>query len=177
MNPRSRVTEVSVTGSMATVAEASAYLGGINTTDTGQAALLDMVMAAAHDYVDGWDTRFGWCFRVRTLRLDVELGDGECVILPGGASAVTGATLDGTASTAYDTDIDDAGQTVVTVEADGEWRITYTVGDSTVPELAKLAFLRLVGTFWAERRAVLDSAAMEDAAHMLRRWTVRSGWE
>ena len=167
------------TGEVVTADEAAVYLGGLSLTDADAAALLDTLLEAAHDLIDGWDTEYGWCFRERTLRLTlpeevVEFRD--AFVLPGGPSAITGATLDGQASTEYETDIVDH-ETRVTLEDYGEWIFTYTVGSATVPPAAKLALLRLVGSFWSERRAQVDEAARMDLALMLRRHIVRTDWE
>lgn len=177
MDARQHTTEtVPPTGQMVTPAEAAAYLGGVVITDATQSALLDLMIAAATDFVDGHATDFGWCFRERTLELALDDWCGE-VTLPGGAvRAISAVTLDGNPATDYETE-PSGRETVLTVTERGDWRVTYTVGAAAIPPQGKLALLRLVATFWAKRAAVMDAEADTDVRHMLRHWTVISPWE
>ena len=176
MDPRDHVTElVAPTARIASAAEAATYLGGLATEDAAQAAMLQLMLDVATDEVDHWRSTAGWCFRQRTLRLDLADFDGQ-TYLPGGPSTITAATLDGTASTDYEV-VERGDEKVVCVEREGDWSFTYTVGNAVIPPAAELAVLRLVASFWEKRSAVLDEDARRDVASMLSQYTVRTSWE
>ena len=176
LNARAFVTLVDgPTGAFATPAEVGVYLGGINVSDPGQDALLETLMKAAQEIVDGWNTYWGWCFRPRTLRLDLEDFDGF-VELPGGKSTVTEVRRNGEVYTGDYGSITRSNGTRLCLQGEADWRITYTVGDSEIPADAKLAYLRLVGTFWTNRAAMIDAKAHADVANLLRRFKVRTDW-
>ena len=163
-------------GNIITVADAAMYLGGIDSVAAGQ-PLQDAVQQAT-DMVDGPLSATGTSFRARSLRVTVTLGYGIFPVrLPGGSARNVTVTKDGEAFTGFEVSQLDQHNTLVMLGEAGTYTISYDVGYSEIPQLAKLAVSRVLFSLWNRPQADSGSSLITEVRNLLFRHLAIGDWD
>ena len=153
-------------GHILTVEEAAMYLGGIDSVAAGQ-RLRDAVDQAT-EMVDGPLSATGTSFRARSLSVTVTLSYGYFPVrLPGGSASNVTVTKDGEAYTGFEVSQLDQHNTLVMLGEAGTYTIAYDVGYAQIPQLAKLAVSRVLGSIWNRRVADGGSSLVTEVRNLL----------
>lgn len=163
------------------LAEAKAHLRVDHNDDD---ALIEGLIAAATDHLDGWTGILGRCLVEQTWQYNSDVS-GSCVMLPlGPVISISGITAGGDTldPSTYALKTDAGGRAYVefdSVPASRLVNVTYKIGYATIPEVPadgetpavpaqstvpaalKVAILLLVGNWYANREAMVVGATVE----------------
>lgn len=161
------------------LAEAKAHLR-VEDAVTEDDALIEGLIAAATDHLDGWTGILGRCLVEQEWRYNSDVS-GSCIILPLGpvieiVSVTSGTDTIDPANYTLKTDAGGRSRVEFGVSASGPVSITYKAGyatiaqddgppvvpaQSTVPAALKVAILLLVGNWYANREAMVVGSSVE----------------